>query len=109
METFTLPRRVYPVKIAPDKTFTLHIPTPGIVNVNTIGTGFGSLYEMNADGSQQWVADLNNMPAVFTLSLLPGNYKLVFRVRNSPGSKYTAFKTFQIKGGKTHQVNVFDP
>ncbi|HLT73724.1 MAG TPA: hypothetical protein VKZ68_01520, partial [Ohtaekwangia sp.] len=108
VEALTMPRRVYPVKVTADKTFNLTIPAPGIVNINTIGTGYGSLYEVNADGTQKWVTDLDNKPAVFTLSLLPGTYKVVFRVKNSPGSKYTAHKTFTIRGGRSHQVNVFD-
>ncbi len=108
VEALTMPRRVYPVKITPDKTFSLTIPAPGIVNINTIGTGYGSLYEVNADGTQTWVTDLDDKPPVFTLSLLPGTYKVVFRVKNSPGSKYTAHKTFTIRGSRSHQVNVFD-
>lgn len=109
VELLTLPRRTYPVKISADKTFTLHVPTPGTVNFNTIGTGYGALYELRPDGSQVWVASLDNLRAVFNLSLLPGKYKIVFRIRNSPGSKYTAYKQFDVKPGKTHQINVFDP
>lgn len=109
VELLTLPRRTYPVKISPDKTFALHIPTPGTVNFNTIGTGYGALYEIKPDGSQVWVTSLDNLRATFNLSLLPGKYKIVFRIRNSSGSKYTAYKQFEVRSGKTHQINVFDP
>jgi Ca-activated chloride channel homolog len=108
VEALTLPRRVFQVQVNADKTFTLHIPQPGVVNFNTIGAGYGSLYEIQADGSQVWVASVDNLKSVFTLSLLPGQYKIVFRVKHSPGSKYSAYKTFQVKGGRTHQVNVFE-
>ena len=109
VELLSMPRRTYQVKIAADKTFTLHIPTPGTVNVNTIGTGYGALYEIKSDGSQVWVTSLDNLRGVFNLNLLPGKYKIVFRVKNSPGSKYTAYKQFEVVAGRTHQINVFDP
>ena len=108
VETITLPRRSYPVSIQADKTFTLTIPQAGVVNFNTIGTGYGSLYEIRKDGSQEWVCNVDNLKSIFTLSLLPGQYKIAFRVRHSPGSKYTANKTFTVTSARTHQVNVFE-
>lgn len=108
LETLTLPRRKFEVDIQPNKTQTITLPSPGIVNFNTIATGLGSLYELKADGTQEWVCNLNDQKAQFTLALLPGYYKIVFRVKNTTGSKYTAFKTFQLKSGETRAVNVFD-
>lgn len=107
VETLTLPRRKYAVEIRNEKTFNLVIPQSGVVNFNTITTGYGSLYEIMTDGSQEWIMDLDNLKAAFALKLLPGRYKIVFRAKNSPGSKYTAYKTFSVTAGKTHQVNVF--
>src|SRR5690606_29713768 len=104
VELLSMPRRTYQVKIAADKTFTLHIPTPGTVNVNTIGTGYGALYEIKSDGSQVWVTSLDNLRGVFNLNLLPGKYKIVFRVKNSPGSKYTDYKQFEVVAGRTHKI-----
>jgi Ca-activated chloride channel homolog len=108
VEVLTLPRRTFLVAIPADKTFTLHLPAPGNVNVNTIGPGYGSLYEVMTDGSHNWVKSLDNLKSVFTLSLQPGQYKIVFRVRHSQGSKYTAFKMFTVKSGRTTQVSVFE-
>ncbi|HYF69687.1 MAG TPA: VWA domain-containing protein [Ohtaekwangia sp.] len=107
VETITLPRRFFTVEIKPDKTTSLLIPTHGVVNFNTISTGYGSLYEMKDDGSQQWVMALDNMKSNFSLDILPGKYKVVFRVKNSGGSKYTSFKVFQVRPGQTVSVNVF--
>lgn len=108
VETLTLPRRVFDVAIEPNKTETILLPSPGIVNFNTTSTGFGSLYEIKPDGTQAWVCNLNNLRHEFTLSLLPGQYKIVFRVRQTTGSKYTAFKKFAVKSGTTLMVNVFN-
>jgi Ca-activated chloride channel homolog len=107
VETLTLPRRVYPVELKADKTFTLVVPSYGTVNFNTTNSGYGGLYEVKADGTQEWVCSLDNMKSNFSLNILPGQYKIVFRVKNSPGSKYTGFKTFSVKSGKTQLVDVF--
>jgi Ca-activated chloride channel family protein len=108
VETLTLPRRVFNVEIQPNKTATVLLPPPGIVNFNTISTGYGSLYEMKPDGTQVWVCNLNDLKSQFTFSLLPGEYKIVFRVKHTTGSKYTAFKKFVVKSGVTMAVNVFN-
>jgi Ca-activated chloride channel family protein len=108
VETLTLPRRVFNVEIQPNKTATVLLPTPGIVNFNTISTCYGSLYEMKPDGTQVWVCNLNDLKPQFTFSLLPGEYKIVFRVKHTTGSKYTAFKRFVVKSGVTMVVNVFN-
>ena len=108
VETLTLPRRVFDVSIQPNKTETILLPSPGIVNFNTTSTGYGSLYEMKTDGTQAWVCNINNLRHEFTLSLLPGQYKIVFRVKQTAGSKYTAFKKFTVKSGATLTLKVFD-
>lgn len=107
VETITIPRRTYSVNVEADKTFTLTLPPFGVVNFNTISTGYGSLYEVKEAGAQEWVMSLDNLKSVFSLKILPGTYKVVFRVKNSGGSKYTSFKTFQVKAGETSSVSVF--
>jgi len=108
VETLTLPRRVFDVEIRPNETETILLPSPGIVNFNTTSTGYGSLYEIKADGTQTWVCNLNNLRHEFTLSLLPGQYKIVFRVKQTTGSKFTGFKKFAVKSGTTLTLHVFD-
>ncbi|HTF19137.1 MAG TPA: VWA domain-containing protein, partial [Chryseolinea sp.] len=106
VEVLTLPRRTFEAEIQPNKTKTILLPTPGVVNFNTISPGYGSLYEMKPDGSQQWVCNVNDLKSQFALTLLPGEYKIVFRVRQTTGSKYTAFKKFRLNPGQTLIVNV---
>lgn len=108
VEVLTLPRRTFEVDIQPNKTKTLLLPTPGVVNFNTISPGYGSLYEMKPDGSQVWVCNVNDMKSQFALTLLPGDYKIVFRVRQTTGSKFTALKKFTVNPGQTLIVNVFN-
>ncbi len=108
VEVMTLPRRVFDADVQPNKTKTILLPTPGVVNFNTISPGYGSLYEMKPDGSQEWVCNVNDLKSQFALTLLPGEYKIVFRVRQTTGSKYTAFKKFTLNPGQTLIVNVFN-
>jgi Ca-activated chloride channel family protein len=108
VETLTLPRRTFDVEIQADKLRTILLPAPGVVNFNTIATGYGSLYEIKEDGTQAWVCDLNELRSQFSLTLLPGQYKVVFRVKQTKGSKYTAFKKFTLLSGKTMIINPFN-
>jgi Ca-activated chloride channel family protein len=108
VETLTLPRRRFPVQVQPNQTQAVYLPAPGVVNFNTIAPGYGSLYEMRADGTQQWVCSLDNMKSTFALTLLPGRYKIVLRVKNAKGSKYTGSKTFDVSAEKTTQINLFN-
>lgn len=108
VETLTLPRRSFEAEIQPNKTKTILLPAPGVVNFNTIATGYGSLYELKADGTQEWVLNLNELKSQFSLNLLPGQYKIVFRVKQTTGSKYTGYKKFTVKSGETLAVNVFN-
>lgn len=108
VETLTLPRRFFTADIQANKTYNILLPAPGIVNFNTYSTGFGSLYELAADGTQRWVCDVNNLKPQFSLTLLPGRYKIVFRVKNTTGSKYTGFKVFSLKSGETAMVKIFE-
>lgn len=108
VETLTLPRRIFAVEVQANKTQNILLPSPGVVNFNTYAPGYGSLYELAADGTQQWVCNLNDLKSQFTLTLLPGRYKIVFRVKNTTGSKYTGFKVFSLKSGETASVKVFN-
>ncbi|HTE34621.1 MAG TPA: VWA domain-containing protein [Chryseolinea sp.] len=108
VETITLPRRKFDVEVEPNKQRAVLIPASGVVNFNTISTGYGSLYEMKEDGSQVWVCNLNDLKSQFSLNLLPGQYKIVFRVKQTTGSKYTGFKKFTLRPGETLIVNVFN-
>lgn len=107
VETLTLPRRIFDVDVKPDKTTSITLPTPGVANINTLAKGYGSLFEIMPDGSQHWVCDLEQNFSMQSLNLLPGNYKVAFRAKESKGSKYTGVKSFTLRSGQTLNVNVF--
>lgn len=107
VETLTLPRRTFNITIAPNQTQKITLPTPGLVNINTISDGYGSLFEITDDNTQQWVCHLDPSKSRHTYSLLPGTYKVAFRIKDAHGSKYTGVKTFTLASGQTLNLSIF--
>lgn len=108
IETLTLPRRTFDVVIDPGKTNTITLPTPGLVNINTISIGYGSLFEILEDGTKKWVCHLDNNKPKHAYNLLPGKYQIAFRVKDAGGSKFTGVKVFEVVTGKTVNISVFN-
>lgn len=107
VETLTLPRRTIDVTIEPEKLKTITIPQPGLVNINTLMGGFGNIFEINESGESKWVCTLSESESLHSYTLLPGKYKIAFRSKKSPGSKYTAIKNFEVKSGVTLNLKMF--
>jgi Ca-activated chloride channel family protein len=108
VETLTLPKRLFQVTIEADKVKTITIPQPGLVNINSISNGYGSLFEVLESGESKWVCNLSENTAMHSYNLLPGSYKISFRVKQAGGSKYTAIKTFEVKSGITLNLSMFN-
>lgn len=108
VETLTLPKRIFQVKIEADKVKTITIPQTGLVNVNTLSFGYGSLFEITDTGETKWVCNLDENTSMHSYNLLPGSYKISFRVKQASGSKYTAIKTFEVKSGVTQNLSLFN-
>ena len=107
VETLTLPRKVFPVTLEAGKSVTITLPSPGAVNINTLAVGFGSVFEIMDHGESRWVYTLDETRSRHFLNLLPGRYKIAFRARRSPGSKYTAIRNFEVKPGQTLNIQTF--
>lgn len=107
VETLTLPRRIFKVSLEAGKTITITLPSAGAVNINTLAVGYGSVFEILETGESKWVYTLDETRSRHFLSLLPGRYKIAFRARRSPGSKFTAIKNFEVTAGQTLNVVMF--
>jgi Ca-activated chloride channel homolog len=107
IETLTLPRRTFTVTIEPEKLKTVTLPQPGLININTLVGGYGNIFEFTESGESKWVCSLNENESLHSFTLLPGKYKIAFRSKKSPGSKYTAIKNFEIKSGVTVNLPMF--
>lgn len=108
VETFTLPRRIFNISLKADQTETIILPPTGLVNINTLLPGIGSLFEILDNGETKWVRHLDENTSRHSYNLLPGNYKIAFRAKQAGGSKYTAIKNFEVKSGQTLNLNMFN-
>lgn len=108
LEVLTLPKTYFRnVAIVPGETTELSLPGPGLLNVDFVKQGIGSLYQRNDQGRQRWVMDFDTEKTRVTTAIQPGKYKLVFRAEDAFGSKYTEAKEFQITTGSTANIKFF--
>jgi Ca-activated chloride channel family protein len=108
VESLTLPRRIFQVSIKADQTETILLPSTGLVNINTLLIGIGSIFEILETGETKWVCHLDENASQHSYNLLPGKYKIAFRTKQAGGSKYTAIKNFEVKSGQTISVSMFN-
>lgn len=109
VEVLTLPKTFFKdVKIDQSNTTTLDIPGPGVLNIDLVTQGFGSIYKMHESGFQEWVADLSGGKTRMTLAIQPGSYKLVYRAKDAFGSKFTETKEFTVNTGATVNLKFFN-
>jgi Ca-activated chloride channel homolog len=107
VETFTLPRRIFRVTITADQTQSISVPATGLVNINSLMKGIGTIFELLPSGESQWVCNLDENATIHSYNLLPGSYKIAFRAKQAGGSKFTRLKTIEVKPGVTVNVSMF--
>jgi Ca-activated chloride channel homolog len=105
LEVLTLPRTIYRnVSVRQSETTAIEVPTPGLVNITAGFQGTGSIYQIHSDGRQEWVCNIDPNVSRITMPMQPGKYKLVFRSRNSLGSKFTQIRDFRVQSGATVDI-----
>lgn len=108
IEVLSLPRfTIKDVIISQSKNTIIEIPSPGKLIILDNFTGFGSLYKMKEDGSQEWIYNFENNNSKLTLTLMPGDYKMVFRAEKAFTSKFTDVQKFTIKSGSNIHIKLF--
>jgi Ca-activated chloride channel homolog len=107
IETLTLPLRTFKTKVIADQTQTLTIPATGLVNINSLMKGIGTIFEVLPTGESKWVCNLDENETIHSYDLLPGTYKIAFRSKQAGGSKFTRLKTIEVKSGLTVNINMF--
>jgi Ca-activated chloride channel family protein len=107
IELLTLPRwKEDNVEILPIEPTVYSIPTPGLANIVLPSKGYGGLYVENSDKLKQ-IYSFNGEKINYRLTLLPGNYKVVFRALAAKGYIYTKEKSFKIKSGKSEMIKIY--
>ncbi len=108
VEVLTLPRLVRRLVIKQGQDAVVTYPAPGTLNITTDLKGYGSVYRLNDDESQTWLYALpDGGSSKVNLPMQPGAYRLVFRSKNSNGSKFTDVRNFSIRSGQTSSVAIF--
>lgn len=109
VEILTLPRvELKAVQIDYGKVKTINVDDPGLLNLKMTAPGYGSIYAVNSNGSEEWIYALSEVKSSDRIVLQPGSYKVVFRAKNAPGSKFTAVKSFTIKSGSSTNLTLFN-
>ncbi len=106
LEVLTLPRMyVDNVNISQSKTTTVQIPNPGIVTIQTNAPGYGSIL-IEERNELKWVYSMQENSVKESVVLQPGNYRIIFRPKNSQSSLYTIEKSFKITSGSSISVSL---
>ncbi|MDC0249540.1 VWA domain-containing protein [Flavobacteriales bacterium] len=107
IELLTLPRqKFYNVDILPSKSTTYSIPTPGVVNIILPSKGYGGLYVLRDDKLEQ-IYHLKAEKTQHRLTLLPGNYKVIFRAKSAKQYIYTNERSFKLKSGESEIIKIY--
>lgn len=99
IEVLTTPiMRFNEVKIEQGKVARIQIPQPGLVNLVSNTEGFGAIFSTSGPRLEK-VHDLNVTFTSETVVLQPGNYKVVYRSKNSSRALFTIEKEFTVTSG----------
>lgn len=106
LEILCLPRiKLKDVDITQSHTTTIQISQPGVMTFLSNSVGFGSVYLEDEKGLSL-VDNLSESLTQETLVLQPGNYRVVFRPKNSKLSLYTVDKPFKIVSGVSSSISL---
>ena len=107
IELLTLPRqKFFNVEILANESTRYSIPTPGLANIILPSKGSGGLYLQNGDKLEQ-IYHFKSKKKEHRLTLLPGNYKVVFRAKAAKEYIYTKEINFKIKSGKSELIKIY--
>jgi Ca-activated chloride channel family protein len=96
VEVLTTPLiRFDKVQIEQGKTAKLQIPQPGMVNIVSNTEGVGSIFSTSGIRLEK-VYDLSGTSGTETVVLQPGNYKVVYRSKNSSRAIFTIEREFTV-------------
>jgi Ca-activated chloride channel family protein len=94
------------VQINQSHTTKVEIPVPGALTINCTTQGFGSVLAIKTDGSEEKIFDITPEQSLYSFKLQPGDYRAVFRSRNTQQTLYTKTVEFTIKSSKTTTVKL---
>ncbi len=95
------------VEILQSYTTTVEIPAPGFASFSGQQPGSGSLYQIDEEGRQKWVLNLQENKNNQGYYLQPGTYKVVFRRADLKSTNYTIIREFKIDPGSAENIKFY--
>jgi len=106
IELLTLPRKkFFNVELKQSQKTEYTIPTPGIINIVLPTIGYGGLYFKDKDKFEK-IFNFKGNDSRHKITLLPGNYKVIFRSKIAKNSIYTKEKNFKLKSGESKLIKI---
>lgn len=105
IEILTLPRIYQTVEVTQSSTIKIDIVAPGNFVYKASKPITGQIFSVNGDGTFNWICNLDDQPSNGNWQLQPGNYKVVYRIRDIKSTIYTTEKEFRIYSNKTTSLN----
>jgi len=107
IELLTLPRMYFDsVRINQSSTTTYSLPPPGLANIILPSNGYGGVY-LKQDDTLKEIFKFNGDKSQYRLTLLPGNYVVIYRSKSSKKYIYTSEKLIKIKSGKSQLIKIY--
>ncbi len=94
------------VVVKPDEITTVSLPQPGLVTLFFSVEGICELF-VERDNRIEWIYSVNTSEKSNTLTLLPGEYRIIFRPMYSRSTSLTVEKRFKIESGKSIPLKIF--
>ncbi len=106
LEILSLPRtHIKGVVVSQNKTTTVAIAEPGVLNLNLVSPGYGSIAKVNGSNFD-WVCNINQFELNQQIKLQPGKYKLTYRSKKSKEVIYTIEREFKVDSGSSTNLKL---
>jgi Ca-activated chloride channel family protein len=106
LEVLTLPRiHINDVRIDQDRTTTIQVPRPGVLNIQQQTPGPGAVFLKDGDELLR-VVDLDPTVTRQQFHLQPGNYRVAYRSRNARQTQLSITRDFTIHSGRSTPVDL---
>ncbi|MGP1514934.1 MAG: VWA domain-containing protein [Bacteroidales bacterium] len=108
LEVMTLPRlNIDSVEVSQSSTTIIEIPQPGTLKIDKHKTDIvGSIF-VKKNGKTEWVCNIKESSLKETLDLLPGEYIIVAKSRDSLQTTQSIVQEIKIESNKTTNISLF--
>ncbi len=107
LEIHSLPRiNVDNIEVEQDHVTTVEIPQPGVASVRLPSSGYASILKINENGEVELIYRFKDNIRNESLSMMPGDYYIVFRSRASSQTHFSVEQHFRIESGVTTNIRL---